>query len=229
MSPFQAGKDFAAHLQLCRHLRYLIPMERRISDEAFLKATGKSLGEWTAFLDKAGASKLNHKAIVALLRDKGGLANSWWQQEVTVAYEQAHGKRIPGEVAGEGFQIGVTRVLDITPEKAWRMLTEEPGRSLWLGRVEKMPQQGESFVTAEGAEGRVASFTAGRHVRLTWQPKGWMRPSTLQFYVLPSGDKTSFRFHQEKLATAERREEMRQHWQEVLDRLEGLIPAGKAS
>jgi uncharacterized protein YndB with AHSA1/START domain len=203
-------------------LRYLIPVEKRISDETFLKATGKSREAWLNFLDSEGAAGLDHKAIVALLRDNGGLASPWWQQEVAVTYEKERGKRAPGEVAGEGFQIGVTRVIAVSPEDAWRLITEEPGRSVWLGKIEKMPRRGETYETAEGTRGKVASFTDGRHVRLTWQPKRWARPSTLQFYVLPTGGKTSFRFHQERLATAENRKEMRARWQGVLDKLEAL-------
>ena len=203
-------------------------MEKCISDEAFLKATGKSRDEWFAFLDKAGAAELEHKPIVALLRDKGGLASAWWQQETTVAYEQARGKRTPGQSLGAGFEIGATRVIDISPERAWRLMTQEPGRSVWLGGLTKMPRAGESYQTSEGIKGKVASFTEGRHVRLTWQPPGWPQPSTVQFYVLPNGGKTSFRLHQEKLNSAERREEMRRRWQGVLDKLEELAASGKA-
>ena len=204
-------------------MRYLIPVENRISNEAFLKATGKSPDEWFAFMDQAGAARLDHKGIIALLHDKAGMASAWWQQETATAYEQARGKRAIGETAAEGFQIGVTRVLDIEPEEAWRLMTEEPGRSLWLGKTEKMPRQGESYNTSEGTTGRVTSFTEGRHVRLTWQPHGWSKPSSLQFYVLPTGGKTSFRFHQERLTSANQREEMRIRWQAVLDRLGKLI------
>lgn len=198
-------------------------MEKHITDEAFLKATGKSQEDWFGFLDGAGGPQLDHRSMVAALRNKGGLVSAWWQQEVTVAYEKARGKRVLGETAGEGFQIGVSRILDIAPGKAWRLMTEEPGRSVWLGKVEKMPRQGETYEAADGTKGKVASFTEGRHVRLTWQPSGWHKPSTLQFYVLPGGDKTSFRFHQERLGSAEQREEMRARWQGVLDRLEILV------
>ncbi len=198
-------------------------MEKRISDEAFLKATGKGQDEWFGFLDQSGAARLDHKGIVALLRDKASLPSAWWQQEIATAYEQARGKRSVGETATEGFQIGVTRVLNVSPEKAWRLMTEDPGRSVWLGKTEKMPRQGETYQTAEGTTGKVASFTEGRHVRLTWQPHGWHRPSTLQFYVLATGGKTSFRFHQERLTSANQREEMRIRWQGVLDRLAKMI------
>jgi uncharacterized protein YndB with AHSA1/START domain len=198
-------------------------VEKHITDEAFLKATGKSREDWFGLLDGAGGPQLDHRSMVAALRDKGGLASAWWQQEVAVAYEKARGKLAPGETAGEGFQIGVSRILDIAPVKAWRLMTEEPGRSVWLGKMEKMPRQGESYETDDGTKGKVASFTEGRHVRLTWQPRGWHKPTTLQFYVLPGGEKTSFRFHQERLATAAQREEMRTHWQGVLDKLEKMV------
>jgi uncharacterized protein YndB with AHSA1/START domain len=63
----------------------------------------------------------------------------------------------------------------------------------------------------------------GKHIRLTWQPKEWLQPSILQIRLVPSGQKTSLRFHQEKLSDVKTRAKMRQHWGEVLDRLVKLI------
>ena len=83
-------------------------------------------------------------------------------------------------------------------------------------------EKGAAYETAEGTRGEIRSFTPQKLVRLTWQPPDFATPSTLQVYLEPSGKKTAVRFHQEKLASAEAREEMRAHWREVLQRLAEL-------
>jgi len=58
-----------------------------MSDEAVKAKTGKTWKQWFALLDKAGAQKLTHKAIVKYLSEKQNVG-PWWCQMVTVTYEQ---------------------------------------------------------------------------------------------------------------------------------------------
>ena len=195
----------------------------RISDAAVRKATGKSWDEWFAVLDSEGADALPHKQIARLLNDKSYIASSWWCQTVTVAYEYARGKRVLGRTESVGFEIGVQKTLPLTPAQAWHILTEPNGVALWLGTVPCLRwEKGAAFATAEGTRGEIRSFTPGKHVRLTWQPPHFSTPSTLQVTLIPSGAKTALRFHQEKLASAEAREQMRAHWRDVLQKLAEL-------
>jgi uncharacterized protein YndB with AHSA1/START domain len=195
----------------------------RISDAAVRKATGKDWDEWFALLDEEGAEALTHKQIVRLLNDKGYIDSAWWRQMVTVAYEHARGKRVLGQAVGTGFQIGVQKTLPLTAAQAWELVAGPAGRALWLGAVPDLCwEKGAAYVTAEGIRGEIRSFTAGKHVRLTWQPSQFAAPSTLQVSLSPSGAKTAVRFHQEKLPDAEAREAMRKHWRGVLQRLEKL-------
>jgi hypothetical protein len=88
-------------------------MQRRaISDAALKKATGKGRAQWFALLDKAGAKKMSHKQIVQWLYESH-IKKSWWAQMVAVEYEYARGKRVLGQTADAGFQIGLQKVLPI--------------------------------------------------------------------------------------------------------------------
>ena len=195
----------------------------RISDAAVRKATGKDWDEWFAVLDREGADALPHKQIARLLNDKGYIASSWWCQTVTVAYEYARGKRVVGRTESVGFEIGVQKTLPLTPAQAWDLLTQPAGLALWLGAVPCLHwQKHAAYETAEGTRGEIRSLTPGKHVRLTWQPPHFAAPSTLQVSLTPSGKKTALRFHQEKLASAAAREQMRAHWRDVLQKLAEL-------
>ena len=70
------------------------------------------------------------------------------------------------------------------------------------------------------------SSSAGHRIRLTWGSPLLERPSTLQVMLVPGGEKTSVRFHQEGLSNVEERERMREHWRKVLERLLVLVKDG---
>ncbi len=202
--------------------------QRKISDAAVRKATGKGWDEWFALLDSEGAEALPHKQVAQMLHDKGYIASGWWCQMVTVEYERARGKRVLGGTESAGFQIGVQKTLPLSPEEAWALIVEPAGRALWLGTVPELRwEKGAAYETAEGARGEIRSFTPQKLVRLTWQPPDFPAPSTLQVYLEPSGKKTAVRFHQEKLASAEAREEMRVHWRVVLQKLAEFAESGE--
>lgn len=197
--------------------------QHRISDGAVRKATGKGWDEWFALLDSEGAAALPHKQVARMLHDKGYIASGWWCQMVTVEYERVRGKRVLGQASGTGFQVGVQKTLPISPEHVWNLIESAEGRALWLGTVTDLRwERGAAFATAEGTHGEIRSCTPGKHVRLTWQPPHFAAPSVLQVSVTPSGKKTALLFHQEKLADAETREQMRGHWRGVLARLAEL-------
>ena len=191
-----------------------------MSDEAVARATGRDWNTWLQFLDDLGAQELSHKDIVALVAGPGQLSNGWWQQSIAVGYEQARGLRVVGQTSAGGFQIGVQRTLPVPVDMAWDLLTEGPGRAIWLGTVDNLEfQKGERYRTSEGVWGEVRSVAAGQRVRLTWHSPMLASPSTLQVYIAPSGEKSSVRFHQERLSSLEERELMGKHWREVLERL----------
>lgn len=123
-----------------------------------------------------------------------------------------------------GWQIGVRQTLDVAPQAAWEALTSPEGLRLWLGEIDWLPaRKGERYLTANGTSGELRANNPGEHVRLTWQPKGWQNPSILQVRVTPSGRKTTVSFHQERLESRAQREQMRAHWQEVIQQVAAML------
>ena len=192
-----------------------------VSSEAVARATGRDWDAWLEFLDALGASAKTHKEIVALVAGPGGLAHGWWQQSVAVGYEQARGLRVVGQTSGADFQIGVQRTLPVSPEAAWGLLADRAGRDAWLGECAALDfRKGECYTTTEGVSGEVRSVVPGQRVRLTWSSPGLAQPSTLQVTLVAAGDKTSFRFQQERLSSLGEREAMPSYWRRALEELE---------
>ena len=198
-----------------------------MSNEAVARATGRDWDAWLRFLDDVGAQESDHKGIVGLIAGPGGLENGWWQQSVAIGYEQARGMRVVGQTSEGGYQIGVQKTLPLPPEEAWSLVMGEPGRAFWLGKVDNLLfQRGEQYQASEGQWGEIRSVLDGQRVRLTWHSPDLAGPSTLQVTITPSGtpasDKSSVRFHQERLSSLKEREQMRERWRKALDGLSEL-------
>jgi uncharacterized protein YndB with AHSA1/START domain len=197
----------------------------RVSSESVREATGHGWQEWLDALDAAGAAGWGHKEIVAYLkREHPEVSSGWWRQSITVGYEQARGKRVVGETADAGFQVGVQRSVAATVTEAWELITSRP--ELWLGQGASVAfDKGEQYEVppghgTPGASGEVRVVKPGDRLRMTWQPEGWPAPATLQLTLLDSGSgKTAIHAHLEKLPDADAREAMRKHWREALERI----------
>ncbi|HVL98922.1 MAG TPA: SRPBCC domain-containing protein [Egibacteraceae bacterium] len=197
----------------------------RISSGAVRAATGRGWAEWLEELDAAGAGAWDHRQIVAHLeRQAPTVTSGWWRQSIAVAYEQARGKRVVGETADAGFQVGVQRSVGAPAAEVWELITGRP--DLWLGA-------GASIEFVEGAHyevpagdghprvsGEVRVVKPGNRLRITWQPEAWAAPATLQLTLTtaPSG-RTAVSAHLEKLPDAAAREAMRARWRAALERI----------
>jgi len=100
-----------------------------MSEDAVVKATGRSWVEWARTLDELDASALEHRDIVTLVHERG--ASEWWSQMVTVAYERFRGLREPGQRRGGGFDVNKSRTVKVSHGRlfaAW----EPEAREAWL-------------------------------------------------------------------------------------------------
>lgn len=132
-----------------------------------------------------------------------------------------------GRTRGTGFQVGARRTFPVTSEAAWRLLTSPGGIRLWLDDAAAFSlEKGATYRLANGTHGEVRVVTSGSHLRLTWHPAGWPRPSTIQLRVIPKDDRTVIAFHQEHLPGAEERDARREHFRAVLDELVRILGAG---
>jgi len=134
-----------------------------------------------------------------------------------------------GQSSGVGFQIGVQRTIRVGREALWELLLGPEGVALWLGTADSFrAQQGFAYRTEEGISGEVRSVHARDRIRLTWQPPDLDEPTTLQVTLScprNTDERTTLRFHQEKLIDADHREQMRAHWKGVVGRIAEAVKA----
>ena len=172
-----------------------------ISDEAVRASTGKGWQEWFNILDEAGATGMSHKEIVAILSEQHQVG-SWWQQMVTVAYEQARGLREKYETP-QGYQVSRSKTIQAPAARAFTAWADKNLRWIWL----------------PGAEIAIRKMTPDKSLRITWQDG-----SRVDVGLYPKGpDKCQVAISHNQLSDAEQVEQMKRFWGEALDRLKDLL------
>ena len=201
-----------------------LPGLGRISARTVREATGREWTAWLEALDAAGAADWEHKQIVAHLEREHPELSGWWRQSLAVGYERARGRRVLGETADAGFQVGVRRTVGLPPAEAWELVVGRP--DLWLGEGAPVSfSPGLRYAVAPGtgilgARGEIRTVRPGERMRMTWHPDGWPAPANLQITITPAtAGRATIGVHLDRLADAEAREAMREHWREALDRL----------
>ena len=217
-------------------------MSPSISDDAVRQATGREWDYWFAALADAEAAaaegttafgrpdsaedtrpdELDHQALVGVLRSQHPELSGWWRQTIVVEYEKEMGRRVVGETADTGFQLGVQKTMAASAEQLWAALVGPDGLPSWLGEdVELSLEEGATYGDPDsGPAGEVRVLVPGERIRLTWQPGDWERPSTLQVRVEEKGEeKATVSIHHEHLPDGDAREEMQTRWNAALEEM----------
>jgi uncharacterized protein YndB with AHSA1/START domain len=172
-----------------------------ISDAAVKAATGKTWPQWFSLLDKAGAKKMNHREIVAVLNKKYKVG-SWWQQMVTVSYEQSRGLRQLHQKP-DGFEISRGKTIAAPMAKLFDAWQDAALRRRWLGE-----------------DIHIRKATPGKYLRITWADG----ESNVNVDFIGKGPrKTQISVQHGKLPDAKAAAAQKSYWEEKLDSLRALL------
>ncbi len=173
----------------------------KISSEAVKAKTGKPWAEWFAILDAAGAKKMSHKEIVAVLGEEQGVGD-WWGQMLTVGYEQARGLREKHQKP-EGYQVSASKTLAAPVEALFKAWHDARARKKWLAEP----------IT-------ISKATPDKSLRLKW---GDGRTSVDVNLYVKGEAKTQVVVQHSKLKNAKEAAAMKKFWGEALNALKAIL------
>jgi uncharacterized protein YndB with AHSA1/START domain len=183
------------------------PRVAGISDAAVRKATGKGWAGWFTLLDKAGASQMSHKGIVAVLHDRHGVGR-WWQQMVTVAYEQARGLREKHQKP-DGYEISGNKTVAVPLATLFEAWLDTRIRSRWLS----------------DSRFAIRKATPNKSLRITWVDSA----THLDVNFYPKGERRSqVSLNHGKLRSAAQAARMKKYWAGELEKLKALLESRAA-
>jgi uncharacterized protein YndB with AHSA1/START domain len=173
-----------------------------ISSDAVKAKTGKTWAEWIVALDAEGCQKMNHKEIVAVLHSKFGVGE-WWQQMVTVGYEQARGLRAKHQ-RPEGYEVSGSKTIAVPVSALFHAWHDARTRAKWL----------------KGHKLTLRKATPGKSLRALWSDGA----STLDVNLYAKGEaKTQVAVQHGKLKSAKEAAAMKKFWAEALERLKEFL------
>jgi hypothetical protein len=167
-----------------------------MSDEAVMKATGRTWPEWVAALDAIGAAEMKHRDIARWVHDQTGL--DWWSQSVTVGYERIRGLRDTGQRRGGAYEGSRSRTFAVPVGDLFAAFADEERRRRWLD-----------------APLTIRKATPDRSLRITWDDG-----TDVQVYLSAKGPgKSAVQVQHCKLPSKEAAEAAKAYWAERLDAL----------
>ena len=138
-----------------------------MSEEAIAKGTGKGWDDWFRIIDAWDGTSHTHTEIARYVNGEHGIAG-WWAQGVTVGYERARGMRAMNQRPGEGFEVSVSKTVDMPPLEAWRAFVEPKRRAAWLD----LPLRRRTGTRTMGRSARFDVPSEGTRVNVLFDPKG---------------------------------------------------------
>ncbi|MBI3969672.1 MAG: hypothetical protein HY332_00165 [Chloroflexi bacterium] len=172
-----------------------------VSDEAVRAKTGKTWPEWFEALDGAGAQQLDHRGIVAYLHQQHPELGGWWEQMVTVTYEQARGLREKHEMV-DGYAVSVSKTVPVPASALFDAWHDDAARARWLD-----------------APLTIRKATSPKSLRITW---GDGRTNVDVHLYNKGADKAQVSVQHSKLADAGEAVRMKRYWAAALERLRAI-------
>jgi hypothetical protein len=194
--------------------RHLLPAEpapepkaeRRMSDDAIRRNTGRTWDEWFAVLDRWGAQEQSHRDIALHLNQVLGVPG-WWAQNITVAYEHARGLRPVGGTRAGTYEVGATKTVNVPVERLYAAFVDPELRERWL----------------PGAELRERTAKPNRTARFDWED-GSTR--VIVGFTAKDAGKSQVAVSHERLPDADTAGEMKTFWRARMVALKQLLEAG---
>lgn len=175
--------------------------EPQVSSEAVKAKTGRTWEEWFSLMDAAGCAELDHKGIVVVLNNKFQVED-WWQQMITVTYEQARGKRLLHQ-RPDGYQISKSRTINAKVDDVFNAWKDPAKRDKWLADPDLT----------------IRKFTQNRTLRITWIDG----KTSLDVSFYPKVENVQVSLNHSKLPDSKKAEEMKAYWALQLENLENFL------
>jgi uncharacterized protein YndB with AHSA1/START domain len=175
-----------------------------ISSEAAKAKTGKSLDEWFALLDKAGAAEWPHKDIAAHLSDAWGCP-SWWRQMIAVGYEQSRGIRVKNQGCAGDFIANASKTMAVPVASLYKSWTDPDCLARWLPDAARMT---------------VRKATLNKSIRITWIDG---RSSVEVYFWIKGAAKSQVAVQHSKLESSQDVERWKTYWAAALLKLQTVL------
>jgi len=192
--------------------------EHPVTNEAAKAATGKTLDQWFAELDKADGLKLGRREVNNRLYEQK--LDPWWCTTIAVEYEKHHDLRKKDGLF-EGYFICSTKTIAAPPAEVYKAWSSGAALSKWFGKDTKADlKDGGTFESKDGEKGKFLRVRENKDLRMTFEGKNFSAPSQVDVQFQDKGKgKTGLLVNHSRIQTREEADGLRTAWAQALDQL----------
>ena len=189
-----------------------------VTNEAAKSATGKTLDQWFAELDKADGLKLGRREINNRLYAQK--LDPWWCATIAVEYEKHHNLRKKDGLF-EGYFICSTKTIAAPTADVFKSWASGTELSKWFGGATKADvKDGGTFQNKDGDKGTFLRVRENKDLRMTFETDGTSAPSQVDVQFQDKGKgKTGLLVNHSRIQTREEADGLRAAWAQALDQL----------
>jgi len=192
--------------------------DQPVTNEAAKAATGKTMDQWFAELDKVDGLKLGRREINNRLNAQK--VDVWWCSTIAVEYEKHHDVRKKDGLF-EGYFVCATKTIAAPPSEVFGAWSSGAELSKWFGDGTKAEvKDGGSYENKEGDKGKFLRVRQDKDIRMTFESVGLSAPTQVDAQFQDKGKgKTGVLVNHTRIQTREEADGLRAAWAQALDQL----------
>ena len=192
-----------------------------VTNEAAKAATGKSLDQWFAALDKMDGLKLGRRAINSHLYEQK--IDPWWCSTIAVEYEKHHNLRKKDGLF-EGYFVCATKTIAAPPADVFKAWSSSADLCKWFAAGAKAEvKDGGSFETKDGEKGTFLRVRQNKDIRMSFEDKKLSAPTQVDVQFQDKGKgKTGLLVNHTRIQTRAEADGLRAAWADALDKLKAV-------
>jgi uncharacterized protein YndB with AHSA1/START domain len=195
-----------------------------VTDEAAKAATGKTLKQWFAELDKRDGLKKGRRDNVSHIYEQK--IELWWATTIAVEYEKHHDVKKKDGLY-EGYFICSTKTIAAPPDKVFAAWSNAADLGKWFGdKTRAEVKDGGSYENKDNNKGDFLRVRENKDIRMTFAGNGVEAPSLVDVQFQDKGKgKTGLLVNHSRIQNRAEADGLRAAWAESLDRLKKLCEA----
>lgn len=189
-----------------------------VTNQAAKAATGKTLHQWFADLNKADGLKLGRREINNRLYAQK--LDPWWCATIAVEYEKHHDVRKKDGLF-EGYFVCATKTIAAPVAAVYKSWASGAELSKWFGAAAKADvKDGGTFESKDGDRGTFLRVRENKDLRMTFETAGSSAPTQVDVQFQDKGKgKTGLLVNHTRIQTREEADGLRAAWAQALDQL----------
>lgn len=199
-------------------MKYKLESDHPVTNQAAKAATGKTLDQWFAELDKLNGLKQGRRAINNSLYEQK--VDPWWCTTIAVEYEKHHDARKKDGLY-EGYFICSTKTIAAPVAEVYAAWTNNEKLSEWMGTSTRADVKDDGkYENKDGDRGTFLRVRPNKDLRLSFENPAFSAPTQIEVQFQDKGKgKTGVLVNHNRIQTRAEADGLRAAWADALNKL----------